>query len=795
MPPRVRARRRLAVAGCAFGLAVCALRPVHACAPEGNPLRVGFYHDFIPVSYSADKDPAGGRFDEHRGYEADLLSALETMGGAALSRRAIGGGFSGIWLRAAGAEFDLVGGGITIREDRTRDAQGRTAIVFTSGHIAFTQTLLVRAGDAARLARYDGLTPQDVVAVVPGTTGEERLLQLTGLVDSQNRLRAGVRVETADGGALVADGGDGYTITAAGASANLADRRRLEPPADAANMPRVVYFGTEGEQLAALRSGAADAVARGLIGNTDAAAESGGALVVAARDSRVELGGFALAASDTDLAACLNERLDWLTDSLRIGYEEWRADSAVFQRRAAAWTGRGGPISQRLDRAQKSILPQVARALSASATATVSERIAAAFSTAPAAGSTAPALLPALATALRGAATQDGDSSFAPDRLHRLLPGASFSLSLDETDGGLPPVGVWGGGDWRRLSGGGGAAPRWDGGLASGHVGVDARLHRDLLAGLALTHTRGDFDYAGGGLELRMTGAHPYLAWRPARGVELWTVAGHGRGKATAKTGTLRLPSALSLMTAAVGGSRELLSGAAAIASGETSLSLKGDASTARLASRETRAPLEAFTAKTHRLRAALAVSHETETAGGARVAPSLEAGVRHDGGDGATGAGLELAAGLRYSSPADGVTVEARGRWLAAHRSSLEEWGAGGMVRVDPGAAGRGLSFSLAPSFGGARVAGALWERGVDREAQGARNPTARLDAKLGWGFAAFGGLLTPWGAAKLAGEEAHGLLVGASLAFGPAFALSVEGGRRAAADDAVTLRGDLRF
>lgn len=789
--------RGVAVAACAFGLASAVLRPAAACAPAGEPLRIGFFHDFVPVSYSADKDPAGGRFDEHRGYEADLLTALETMGGLQLSRRAIGGGFSGIWLRAAGDEFDIVGGGVTIRDDRTRDAQGRTAILFTAGHIAFAQTLLVRAEDAARLARYEGLTARDVVAVVPGTTGEERFLQLTGYVDAQGRLRAGVRVETA-AGTLVADGSDRYAIGAARSSANVEGRRRLNPPAGAADMPRVIYFEAEDRQLGALRSGAADAVARGLIGNADAAAESGGALVVAARDSRVELGGFALAAADTELAACLNERIGWLTDSLRIGYEEWRADGAVFLRRAEAWTGRGGPVSQRLDRAQRSILPEVARSLSASATEAVSGRVAAAFS--PAAAAPTGSMLPALASALRAAAAR-GARAGTP-AFHRLLPGASFSLSLGEevgADSGLPPVVLWGGGDWRRLSGGA-AAPRWDGSLTDGHVGADARLHPDLLAGLALFHTRGRFDYAGGGLDLRMTAAHPYLAWRPAQGAELWATAGHGRGRATAKAEAplLRLSSRLSLVTAAAGGSRELLSRAEAIGGGKLSLSLKGDVSTARLSSRETEAPLEAFTAKTRRARAALAVSHASETAGGSRLVPSLEAGLRHDGGDGAAGAGLELAAGLRYADAASGVTVEARGRWLAAHRSSVEEWGASALARIDPGAAGRGLSFSLAPSFGGApAAAGALWERGARGESRGARAPAARLDATLGWGFAAFGGVLTPWGATKLAGEEAQDLRAGARLAFGPAFALSVEGGRYAAParDRSIMLRGDLWF
>ena len=77
------------------------------------------------------------------------------------------------------------------------------------------------------------------------------------------------------------------------------------------------------------------------IGNRDAAHESGGAFVVTALDSRVEHGGFTLAAGDAALAACLSDRIDWLTDERRIGYAAWRADPSVFLRRAERWTADG----------------------------------------------------------------------------------------------------------------------------------------------------------------------------------------------------------------------------------------------------------------------------------------------------------------------------------------------------------------------------------------------------------------------------------------------------------------------
>ena len=184
--------------------------------------------------------------------------------------------------------------------------------------------------------------------MLANTTGEARLLQLTGLADARGVLAAGVRVET-PGGTVTADGSAGYFITAAGESPSLAKRLSLQPPDAAA--PRVLYLGGglgeaepigEAALIAALRAGRVDAIARGEIGNSDAAHASGGELAVAARDRRVEWGGMALAAHDAELTACLNERIDWLTDGRRIGYPEWRADPAVFLRRAEAWNARHG---------------------------------------------------------------------------------------------------------------------------------------------------------------------------------------------------------------------------------------------------------------------------------------------------------------------------------------------------------------------------------------------------------------------------------------------------------------------
>ena len=323
----------LLLVGCAAGSG-----PEQVCADRN--VNVAFYAFFAPVSHSADPNPASEGFNTHLGYEADLLSAVAAMKGPklTLSRKAIEE-WGDVWLKSANPEHDLASGGITILESRTTDSGGNKVVGFTSGHITFRQSLLVRTEDRQRLAAYEDLTNDVRVGVLADTTGEARLLQLTGLVDENGVLAAGARVET-PGGEVVADGSPSYVITAAGESAGLEERRRLYPPSP--GMPQVVYLGGEdgeAELLDALSNGTIDALARGEVGNRDASSVSDGRFVVSALDPATEHGGFTVDAEDDALLSCLNERIAWLTDNRAIGFAEWLEDPAVFMRRAEMWDG------------------------------------------------------------------------------------------------------------------------------------------------------------------------------------------------------------------------------------------------------------------------------------------------------------------------------------------------------------------------------------------------------------------------------------------------------------------------
>ncbi len=107
-----------------------------SCPETKQSVRFGFYAYFEPVSHSAAREPGAAGFDEHRGYEADLLTALEAMKGINLSflRRGVTA-WEGIWLLPSGPDYDMTGGGITALESRTHDAAGTRTIAFTASHI------------------------------------------------------------------------------------------------------------------------------------------------------------------------------------------------------------------------------------------------------------------------------------------------------------------------------------------------------------------------------------------------------------------------------------------------------------------------------------------------------------------------------------------------------------------------------------------------------------------------------------------------------------------------------------
>ena len=315
--------------------------------------------------------------------------------------------------------------------------------------------------------------------------------------------------------------------------------------------------------------------------------------------------------------------------------------------------------------------------------------------------------------------------------------------STDDGDG-AGRLAAWGCGDYRYVGGGRNVA--WSGDVFTAHAGADMQLGSTVLAGVSVSRSMGSFDYDAGNIsgdyELRMTGVHPYLAWSVSS-LKVWATVGHGRGE-------LRFVDNVrptTLNSSMVGVSGRLL------AREGTRVQVAGEWAMARMDV----ADVESGTANMRRVRLRLEASHMHVLSSGQSITPWGELGLRHDGGDGETGSGLEVGGGLRYQHPA-GLIAEGRARRLAMHEGTIREWGVGVLLRFDPGMVGRGLSVSLAPSWG-ETVSGVqhVWEHGatdlVPQDVLG-----MRMDTRVGYGLRVFRGRVVLSPEMSLARGMVHG-------------------------------------
>ena len=163
------------------------------------------------------------------------------------------------------------------------------------------------------------------------------------------------------------------------------------------------------------------------------------------------------------------------------------------------------------------------------------------------------------------------------------------------------------------------------------------------------------------------------------------------------------------------------------------------------------------------------------------------------------------LSGRLSYALPAWGLTLSAFGEGLLVHEEDgLREWGAGGALRFDPGAPGRGLALSVAPSWGvpgsGAARLWALPDAASLAPAAAQPAPGARLAAELSYGLDAPGGAgaVTPYAGVTLAADGARTWRLGTRLRVEPALDLRLEATRRdlaAAAQHTLALTASLRW
>ena len=298
------------------------------------------------------------------------------------------------------------------------------------------------------------------------------------------------------------------------------------------------------------------------------------------------------------------------------------------------------------------------------------------------------------------------------------------------------------------------------GGPITALLGVDRQQGR-TLAGLAVAHSSGtgEFDvytaedaFRKGELGSYLTSVHPYLRVAMTERLSAWGLLGYGRGQME-RMGD-RPDTDIAMQMGGLGARGTLLS---PTESSDFDVALKSDAFLVRTDANAAIQP--APETMTSRLRLQLEGGRPVELDSG-RMSPSLEVGVRHDGGDAETGLGLEVGGNLGYSHSQRGVALQVTARRLLVHQANgYEEWGLGASLNIDPGALGRGPSLRMRSSWGSATSGmDRLWSQrsaaDLVRSTQAAE--ASLFDVELGYGLDALGSLLTPY--ARIAsGRDAH--------------------------------------
>ena len=375
--------------------------------------------------------------------------------------------------------------------------------------------------------------------------------------------------------------------------------------------------------------------------------------------------------------------------------------------------------------------------------------------------------------------------------LRDLLLGSSFRLSAGGKDGGGAPrrLTAWGGASATRFDGVADGVSV-DGETATFLVGADAAWNR-WLAGITVAHSIGAGGFRGGPgggageLDSTLTAVHPYARWRADDRLSAWGVLGYGAGDLTLETNGAAWETDTSMRMAAGGLRGVFLRGA-----GGLELAAKTDLRVTRIASDgvddNAAGLLAAAAGGTSRLRLLLEGSRPFRFGAARMLTPTLALGVRRDGGDAETGAGIDLGGSLRYADAGLGLVAEASGRYLAAHEDgTYREWGASASVRIDPGTPGRGLTLAVMPTWGASATGGAerLWSV-RDARGLGGRGFDAamRLRAEAGYGLSAFkgNGSVTPFAGLSTAGPTGRDWRFGAQWTRGAALRMSLEATRR---------------
>ena len=322
-----------------------------------------------------------------------------------------------------------------------------------------------------------------------------------------------------------------------------------------------------------------------------------------------------------------------------------------------------------------------------------------------------------------------------------LLTGSGFALNRVTKTGGI--LSFWSRSAQSQFHGREGVLAL-SGDVRTTMFGADYSKGR-TVTGVSLSHSRGLGSYAGvdnGRVTSAVTGLYPWIGYKASERVTVWTVAGYGAGGLLLNPGAgTPIETGLSMAMAAGGGRGQILGGGEGFG-----LAFKADALWVGTRTDESNGPggrLRGTSAAVNRLRTAIEGSQNMRVGERMALTPSVEVGIRQDGGDAETGTGMDVGAGLVFADAVTGLSVDVRVRTLVVHQAEgFAERGVSIAVSYNPTpSTPLGFSASVSPAWGGDAMSGAeaLWGRetmggmGQDQLLGGSGN---RLDTVVGYGL-----------------------------------------------------------
>ena len=230
-----------------------------------------------------------------------------------------------------------------------------------------------------------------------------------------------------------------------------------------------------------------------------------------------------------------------------------------------------------------------------------------------------------------------------------ILTGSAFALNRETKSGGI--LSFWSRGAQSSFHGRDGPLAL-NGDVRTTMFGADYAKGR-MVAGLSLARSMslGGYQAEGvGQVESAVTGLYPWLGYQLSDRVSVWGVTGYGAGGMMLTPGEgAPLESGLSMAMAAAGTRGDLIAGRA----GGFALAFKADALWVGTSMEGVDGPggrLAATEAAVIHFRTGLEGSRAYTLGDVLSLKPLVEVGLRHDGGDAETGAGMDVGGGVEVS-------------------------------------------------------------------------------------------------------------------------------------------------